>query len=335
MSSTTALPQTITDLVEAAQGRVVCLSMSKDPNAKITLLLFRPGEALPAHVAKVPTTDAAARSVEAEAAMLRALGTLELGSLSQTIPQLVAIADDRGRPVLVTTALPGRQMLATYHTFRHTARPAAVGADFAAAGTWLGQLWQRTSSGRDDLATMVAGIGEVIERRFGDDPDTAADLEHLADLQDQLAGHLVPRTAMHGDFWAGNLLVAGGRLSGVIDWEGARLGGLAVRDLAHFALTYSLYLDRHTRPGRGVHGHPGLRAGVWGAGLDYAVAGTGWYPTLVRRFVADGLARLGVPSSCGRAVLLAELACIAAEADQPSFAMNNLQVFRRLTRAGS
>jgi aminoglycoside phosphotransferase len=335
VTPTTAATQTLTDLVETAAGRVVCVSMSKDPNAKVTVLLFRPGESAPAQVAKVPTTDLAAASVEAEAAVLRALRCIELGPLADTVPELLAVADDGGRPVLVTTALPGRQMLAAYHTWRHTARPRAVRADFAAAGSWLAELAQRTSSGHADLATMLEGTGEVIERRFAGDRAVAADLESLSDLRGRLAGHLVPKVAVHHDFWPGNLLVAGGRLCGVIDWESARLGGLAVRDLAHFAITYSLYLDRHTRPGRRVPGHPALRAGVWGAGLDYAVTGTGWYPALVGQFVVDGLERLGVPGSLARAVLLAEIACIAAEADHPQFAMNTLLAYRRLSRAMS
>jgi aminoglycoside phosphotransferase len=335
MTSTAEASPVLADLVDGAAGRVVCLSMSKDPNAKVTLLLFRAGEAVPSQVAKVPTTDLAALTIQAEAAVLAGLGQMDLGPLAGTIPELRALADDRGRPVLVTTALPGRQMLAAYHSWRHTARPSAVGADFAAAGGWLAELAQRTCSGHADLATMLDSAAGVIERRFADDPATRADVDRLTGLRDELAGHLVPQVVVHNDFWPGNLLLAGGRVSGVIDWEGARLQGLAVRDVAHFALTYSLYLDRHTRPGRRVAGHRGLRAGLWGAGLDYAVGGAGWYPALVQRFVADGLERLGVPARLGRAVLLAEIACIAAEADHPDFARSHLLAYRRLSGARS
>lgn len=334
MTATLADPGTLADLVTEVGGRIVCLALSKDPNAKVTILLFRPGEYLPCYAAKIPTTDAAVLSVRSEAARLGHVGRREIGRLAATIPQVVAITSHAGRPVLVTTALPGRVMLASYHAWRHTAHPAAVLADFDAAGRWLAELQHRTARGRADLACAVGDAAEAITRRFGDDDDLAGDLELLAGVQDRLAGQQVPRVVMHGDFWPGNLLVAGGQVTGVIDWECARTDGLPTRDLARFVIAYSLYLDRHTRPGRRVPGHQGLRAGPWGAGLDYAISGTGWYPELAQRFVADGLRRLGVPPDRWRDVVLAEIACVAAEADHPDFARNHLQVLRRL-RPGS
>jgi aminoglycoside phosphotransferase (APT) family kinase protein len=43
----------------------------------------------------------------------------------------------------------------------------------------------------------------------------------------------LPRGFNHGDFWHGNLLVEGGRLTGVVDWPAARPGGLPLLDLMH------------------------------------------------------------------------------------------------------
>ena len=212
MTSTITARRTLADLVDDADGRVVCLAMSKDPNAKVTVLLFRPGEDLPWCVAKVPTTDAAVRRIQLEAGRLTRIGRRELGPLADTIPRIVAMAEHLGRPVLVTTALPGRVMLAAYHTWRHTARPAAVQADFNAAGEWLAELQLRTSSGHSDLASMLDGIPAAISRRFGDDPGTADDLDQLAALRGRMAGHQVARVIVHGDFWPGNLLMANGRV---------------------------------------------------------------------------------------------------------------------------
>jgi aminoglycoside phosphotransferase len=334
MTATITARRTLADLIDDAHGRVVCLAMSKDPNAKVTVLLFRPGEDLPEYVAKVPTTDAAVRSIQLEAGRLTRIGRWKLGPLEATIPRVVGMAEHQGRPVLVTTALPGRVMLAAYHTWRHTARPAAVQADFDAAGQWLAELHLRTSRGDSDLGSILDGADTAIARRFGDDPDTAADLYQISALRDRLAGHQVSQVVVHGDFWPGNLLMADGRVCGVIDWESAQPDGLPTRDLARFVITFSLYLDRHTKSGRQVAGHPGLRSGQWGAGLEYAINGTGWYPELARRFVADGLERLGVPAERRRDVLLAEIACIAAEADHPGFARNHLLLLRRLQQGG-
>jgi aminoglycoside phosphotransferase (APT) family kinase protein len=329
---TMAPPRTLAAFIDQAGGRAACLALSRDPNAKVSILLFPPGAARPAYVAKVPTTDAAARSVEREAERLAEVGDRVPGPVSATIPKLVATVEHLGRPVLVMTALPGQSMLAAYHCWRHTARREAVAADFAAAGAWLAGLHGAVGGNRQvSVAQMLDGVADVLGRRFGGQPGADGDLADLASLAGRLEGHRTPQCVVHGDFWAGNLLAERGRVLGVIDWEHACLTGSPVRDLARFATSYSLYLDRHTRPGRRVAGHRGLRAGRWGAGVEYAIDGAGWYPDLVRSFVMSGLGRLGASPSCWRDVLLADLATTAAAADHDEFARNHLLLFRRLT----
>ena len=330
MTATITTRRTLSDLVEDANGRVVCLAMSKDPNAKVTVLLFRPGEDEPGYAAKVPTTAAAARRVQHEARALASIDRRRLGAIGETIPGVAEVVEHRGWPVLVTTALPGRVMLASYHRWRHTARPVSVQADFDAAGRWLAELHRHAVTGEASLAGMLDGVSAEITRRFGDDSVTTGDVEYLFVLHARLSGQRVGRGLVHGDFWPGNLLIRDGQVSGVIDWENSRPDGHLTRDLARFVIAYSLYLDRHTRSGRRVSGHAGLRAGEWGSGLEYAINGVGWYPELVHQFVADGLHRLGVARSCVRDVLLAEIACIAAEADDPEFAERHLRLLRRL-----
>ena len=333
---TMAPPRTLAAFIDQTGGRTACLALSRDPNAKVTILLFPPGAARPAFVAKVPTTDAAALSVEREAERLAEVGDRVAGPVSATIPELVATVEHLGRPVLIMTALPGQSMLAAYHSWRHTARREVVAADFAAAGDWLAGLQSAVGGdGQASVARMLDGVADVLGRRFGGQAGADADLAQLAALRGRLEGHRTPQSVVHGDFWAGNLLTESGRVLGVIDWEHACLTGSPVRDLARFATSYSLYLDRHTRQGRLVAGHRGLRAGRWGAGVDYAIDGTGWYPDLVRSFVRTGLERLGVSPSCWRDVLLADLATSAASADHDEFARNHLLLFRRLTGAQS
>jgi hypothetical protein len=329
---TMAPPRTLAAFIDQAGGRTACLAMSRDPNAKVTILVFPPGEALPAYVAKVPTTDTAALSVEREAERLAEVADRVPGPVGATIPRLVATVDHLGRPALVMTALPGQSMLAAYHSWRHTARRAAVARDFAAAGDWLAALHGAVGdTGEVSAAQMLDGVADVLGRRFAGQPGIDADLAGLAELRGRLAGLRTPPSVVHGDFWAGNLLTEGGRVLGVIDWEHASPVGSPVRDLARFATSYSLYLDRHTRKGRRVAGHPGLRAGQWGAGVEYAIDGSGWYPDLVRSFVMSGLERLGASPASWRDVLLADLAATAATADHDEFARNHLLVFRRLT----
>jgi aminoglycoside phosphotransferase (APT) family kinase protein len=335
---TMAPPRTLAAFIDQAGGRTACLAMSRDPNAKVTILLFPPGATRPTYVAKVPTTDTAALSVEREAERLAEVGGLVSGPVSATIPKLVATVEHLGRPVLVMTALPGQSMLAAYHSWRHTARREAVAADFAAAGAWLTGLHSAVdgkgavgANRQASVAQMLDGVADGLGRRFGGQPGVNADLADLAALRGRLAEHRTPQCVVHGDFWAGNLLAERGSVLGVIDWEHACRTGSPVRDLARFATSYSLYLDRHTRPGRRVAGHRGLRAGRWGAGVEYAIDGAGWYPDLVRSFVMSGLRRLGASPSCWRDVLLADVATTAATADHDEFARNHLLLFRRLT----
>jgi hypothetical protein len=65
--------------------------------------------------------------------------------------------------------------------------------------------------------------------------------------------------------------------------------------------------------------------------VEYTVDGAGWYPDLARSFVMTGLERIGVPASCWRDVLLADVAAAAATADHDEFAWYQLMLFRRLT----
>ena len=329
---TIAPPRTLASFIDQVGGRTACLAMSRDPNAKVTILLFPPGAAQPAYVAKVPTTDAAAASVEREAEQLTEITSRAPGPVNATMPKVVATVEHLGRPVLVMTAMPGQSMLAAYHSWRHTARPKTVAADFAAAGSWLSGLQSATAgNGHVSLAQMLDGVADVISRRFGSRRGADADLADLDCLRGRLADHRTPQSIVHGDFWPGNLLVERGRVVGVIDWESARLTGTPARDVARFVTSYSLYLDRHTRPAHRVAGHPGLRAGGWGAGVQYAIDGAGWYPDLARSFVMTGVERLGASPSCWRDVMLADLAVTAAGADHDDFAWNHLLLFRRLT----
>ena len=325
---------TLADAIDSVGGRFACLAMSSGSDARLTVVLFPPGQDRPAYVAKVPMTDAGARRVAQEAALLGDLELRGLGPVSDTIPHIVTMVEHLGRPVLVTNALPGRNMFAAHHSREHTRRPVAVAADFAAARLWLGALHRDTARGHTDLASMLDGATAAIVSRFGSDLATATDLRYISDLRGRLAGHQIVRSVVHGDFWAGNILVDDGRVRGVISWENSRPEGPAVLDLVRFVLTYSLYLDRHTLPGHRVRGHPGLRAGRWGAGIEYALAGGGWYPGLARHFLAEGLEQLGAPGECGRDVLLAGLVIAAAWADHRGFAREHLLLFRRLCIGG-
>ena len=257
----------------------------RDPNAKVTHPAFPAGATRPGYVAKVPTTDAAARQrgTRGERWLDDRRRGLP-GRCSATIPQVVApraprqaraghdrdarAVDARGVPLAGGTR-PGRRR------WPPTSPPPdgwLAGLHGAAAG-----------SGHASLAQLLDGAPTRSDAGSADEPDVDADLADLAGLRGRLAGHRTLRSVVHGDFWPGNLLIERRpRARGVIDWESARLAGTPARDLARFVITYSLYLDRHTRPGAEwpVTLDCGPLAGA--PGVEYAINGTGWYPDLVR-----------------------------------------------------
>lgn len=316
------------DRLLATAGPVVLLDHSHDPAARVVLLLFPPDSARPALAVKIPVGPAGAAAVVREAERLQAVTALPLGGLRPTVPTVVGLLRHGGLPALATTALPGIPMLVAYHRPGHHTRTGPVYADFGAAGAWLARF-QSATTGQAAPLDLGPGVARVLERR----PNSARTREELHALRRRLRRYAVPQTAVHGDFWAGNILARGGRVSGVVDWEYARTAGSPLADPARFVVAYCEYLDRHTRPGHRVPGHPGLVAGEPGAALAHALDGTGWYPRLVRGFLTSLPRRLGLPLVCGRDAALAELAAVAAEATDPEFAAAQVRAFIRLASA--
>lgn len=318
------------DLFGVAGMETVVVALSKDPNAKVTLLLIPRGSPRPTLAVKVPTTRGAEATILAERRVLEELQTRLPAAMLATIPTIAHLPDAQGRAALVTTALPGSPMRTRYHAWRHLARARAVSDDFMAVERWLA-AFQNATAGASGPVDMDNGSISILRRRFADDPHMDGTLAMLGAIHARLRTSKTPRTAVHGDFWFGNLLLVGKEISGVIDWESGSSRGEPIRDLVRFALTYALYLDRHSTPGHRVAGHRGLRAGTWGSGIEYAINGHGWFPNLFRGFVRNGLARLGADPGCWREAVLAGLAEVAASADHLDFAWQHWQLFDRLS----
>lgn len=280
-------------------------------------------------VLRAPMTAAAEEGVRREGRLLAALQERPLGRIAGTVPTPVGYLQVGGRPALLTTAVPGAPMSATYHGWRHTARPRAVRADFTAAQAWLVDLHAATA-GRPGPVTLLWDALDECEDRF---PALGKRLrDRLGPAADRLVRHTTPRTVAHGEYWFGNLLLDGGRVTGVVDWKAAELAGEPLRDVARFAVSYALCLDRHVRTGRRVPGHPRLVADRWGAGLAYAVAGDGWFAELVRDYLGDALHRLDLPPQLWRDLLIAGIADVAATTADFDSAHDHWTLLSRITR---
>jgi hypothetical protein len=322
-------------LLSTPGSRVIMLDGSRDPNSGVTVLVTEPGSAEPHLAVKIATTAAAAEVIAREARLLVELRRRPLPRVDQTLPRHLGIFDADGMLASVTSVVPGVPMRTSYHEFRHVARPDSVRGDFAAAQDWLTALHADSMAAPAPIA-LLDGVAAQIAARWPDDPRALDLAERLGPLAARLSSASTPRTVVHGDFWAGNLLISRDAVTGVVDWAAAELSGEPLRDVVRFALSYSLYLDRHTRPGRPVTGHPGLRADGWGAGIRYAVSGQGWYGQIVRDFVQSALLRLGAPTGLWRAALLAGLGEVAVTADHADFAIQHRDLLLQLiTEAAS
>ena len=321
------------DPLTSERVRAVVLNTSKDPDAKTTMLLFWPGSKFPWAAAKLPSTPGSRRAVRREASFLLELHSRFSGDVLRTIPRRLT-PFEAGLPTdaMLVEALDGVPLSVGYCRPGHLRSAVAVAGDFGCVARWLADLHVATAQppapvalGRDvlqRLADRFAGVAAVARVR-----------DRLAPVAGRFAEMRGLKTVVHGDFWMGNVLVEGGRVSGVVDWESADTTGDPLRDVARFALSYALYLDRGTRSGRLVRGHA-FAATEWGAGIRYLVTGTGWFPSLASSFVVDAMERLGVDPALWRELLLLGLAEIAAGADNDEWASRHLRLLDHLLVSG-
>jgi aminoglycoside phosphotransferase (APT) family kinase protein len=317
------------EFVDDSGLRSVVLGASKDPNAKVSILLVSPVTGRAELVVKVATTDAAGLAVERERRTLEAVRALLPDSLLATLPCPLEMVEFDARPAMVATAVAGRPMTVTYLQRGHTADRGRVACDLGTAAAWLEAVHDSTATSPGPIR-LASDLSAPLFRRYPEEPPDGAVSVALAEIDSRLSTAATPRTVVHGDFWFGNVLLGDGRLPGVVDWESADTSGEPVRDLARFAVSYAVYLDHRTRRGRQVAGHPGLRAGEWGAAVEFALDGAGWFPELFRDFLESGLRRLGADETLWRELALAGIAELAVRSDDDGFARRNLDLFRRL-----
>ena len=86
-------PLSLLEYIKASGLRALVIGPSKDPNAKITVLLVSPEDGRAVLALKAPTTDQAAAAVKREADVLFAVSELPQHELAVTIPAVVDTVD--------------------------------------------------------------------------------------------------------------------------------------------------------------------------------------------------------------------------------------------------
>ena len=166
------------------------------------------------------------------------------------------LADPRGElvgePLVVMTYLPGAPQPPTGHDEAWAVQLATAMAELHA--TPLERLpaeFPRDGTAAERLARVVDRTTDV------QDPLWDRIVSALRPIAPDVLGN--PRTLIHSDFWFGNTIWQDGRLTGVIDWDGARIadpardvGGarndLALLSGAHVADLFLVTYERARGP---------------------------------------------------------------------------------------
>jgi hypothetical protein len=113
------------------------------------------------------------------------------------------------------------------------AHPSRLHRDLAEdVSAFLAQLGRlpATAAARSRLEAAAETIASECRKRVGESVIRIA-ASALDDLNSR------PACFVHGDFWTGNLLVEGNRLTGVIDWSAGGSDGLPMLDALHLQLS--------------------------------------------------------------------------------------------------
>jgi len=133
-----------------------------------------------------------------------------------TVPALFRRGETAGSSWTLESVLPGRRPR------RLDAGLVAQAAQFCAA---MPRAEGTPTAHRTDLETLAGSFEHLAEP-----------LSRTADALDEAFADF-PGVLRHGDLWSGNLLVEGGTLTGVLDWDAWHPAGSPGTDLLHLVAT--------------------------------------------------------------------------------------------------
>jgi hypothetical protein len=200
--------------------RLSLYSPTGSVRSKASCFVFDAGEAQPACVVKALPEGVPADRLRRETELVEELrDRIDAGDAAALpLPPLLA-GEVRGRYVVVQPTDP---------------LAAATGrVDDDAALTWLRRFHASTTVRTEPLgAAGVAELVDLVRKAWSvEAPGDAVDAaDAAAEVLEPVADVPVPRSAVHGDFWRGNLAARDGRLR-VYDWEWAEHEGDALFDL--------------------------------------------------------------------------------------------------------
>jgi SAM-dependent methyltransferase len=272
----------------------------------VTMLLFPSGGGDPV-VAKVPRYGSHNGSLQREAAGIERASQAVNDAVRAAIPRSLGIHTIDGTDVLLQTGLGGRHLVAETASGRLS--PARLARQLDVVLSWCEAL--QGASGHTELvddeliATKLEPLSEAGLAALGGDPRVEALLDRMLDQAKRLKGTSLPMVAVHGDYWAGNVLVDRDRVVGVVDWERSAIDDLPFWDPVKAVGSAVYHLDRYRSiPKRGSAALPKWGdMGSWGdvadprfaVGFRAAFVQSGWLADTARQALVTAFDRAGIP----------------------------------------
>lgn len=228
----------------------------------VTVLLF-PSRGRAPIVAKLPRYGATDPALQREDRALSRAADAVTAPVRAEIPRSLGIHRVEDVDVLLQTGISGHHLVARVATGTLGRRRTEEHLDLVLA--WCRRLQAASATDRlvdDDLiASRLEPLAAAAVAAMGGDHQVAAFLDRSLEDARKLRGTTLPMVVAHGDYWAGNILVARGRVSGVVDWERATVDDLPIWDPVKAVGSMAYHLDRYRSvPRRRRGGLPG-----WGA----------------------------------------------------------------------
>ena len=273
---------------------------------KVNFLVFNSEQNSPVLLLKLPRSRWYESRLRNEYRALCDLAHLQ--GISGTAPRALGLMEYRSHVVLMEECLPGiplKNLLRRHQ--RNTMEEAHK--DLSIALNWLHQFQQETWKDTRVFhgAESVRSAFEVVEHIYPDFALPVDFIESLCLIAQEFQGLEISRTGCHGDFWPGNCLMDGSRIS-IIDWEHFSEAQFPFTDAFVFLTTYA-----RTYPWKGWH---------WGTrqvAFRRSFLENNWLSLAVKTAAQDYFRMIQIPERSMHlfySLFLAEMSCSSSDLDR-------------------